>query len=72
MFVRLPVDVADPVEQLRRVRLDTLDAKVVHGAIGADMIGDVTELTRRRSSTWRVACTAEPAWPNDCRRSTTW
>ena len=45
MFVRLPVDLADPVEQLVQVRLDTRDAKTVHGAIGADMIGDVTELT---------------------------
>ncbi len=45
MFVRLPVDLADPVEQLLQVRLDTRDAKSVHGAIGADMIGDVTELT---------------------------
>ena len=45
MFVRLPIDVADPVEQLRRIRLETRDAKEVHGAIGADMIGDVTELT---------------------------
>ena len=45
MFVRLPVDTDDPVEQLLRVRHDTRDAKTVHGAIGADMIGDVTELT---------------------------
>lgn len=45
MFVRLPVHVADPVEQLHAVRADTRDAKVVHGAIGADMIGDVTEVT---------------------------
>ena len=45
MFVRLPVHVADPVEQLHAVKADTRDAKVVHGAIGADMIGDVTEVT---------------------------
>ncbi len=45
MFVRLPVDVEDPVEQLMRVRSDTRDAKIVHGALGADVIGDVTELT---------------------------
>lgn len=45
MFVRLPVDLADPVEQLASIRLDTRHAKDVHGAIGADMIGDVTELT---------------------------
>ncbi len=45
MFVRLPVHVEDPVEQLHAVKADTRDAKVVHGAIGADMIGDVTEVT---------------------------
>lgn len=45
MFVRLPVHLVDPVDQLRAVRVDTLDAKAVHGAIGADMIGDVTEVT---------------------------
>lgn len=45
MFVRLPVHVADPVEQLHAVKADTRDAKVVHGALGADMIGDVTEVT---------------------------
>ena len=45
MFVRLPVHVEDPVEQLRAVRADTRDAKVVHGALSADIIGDVTELT---------------------------
>lgn len=45
MFVRLPVHVEDPVEQLRLVHADTRDAKVVHGAIAADIIGDVTEVT---------------------------
>jgi WS/DGAT/MGAT family acyltransferase len=45
MFVRLPVHVEDPVEQLHAVKADTRDAKVVHGALGADMIGDVTEVT---------------------------
>ena len=45
MFVRLPVHVDDPVEQLHAVKADTRDAKVVHGASGADMIGDVTEVT---------------------------
>ena len=45
MFVRLPTDLADPVDQLRSVHLETRDAKAAHGAIGADMIGDVTELT---------------------------
>ena len=45
MFVRLPTDIADPVDRLRSVRSETRDAKAAHGAIGADMIGDVTELT---------------------------
>jgi WS/DGAT/MGAT family acyltransferase len=45
MFVRLPVHVEDPIEQLHAVKADTRDAKVVHGALGADMIGDVTEVT---------------------------
>jgi len=45
MFVRLPVHVEDPVEQLRAVRADTRDAKAVHGALSADIIGDVTEVT---------------------------
>ena len=45
MFVRLPVHVEDPVEQLQAVRADTRDAKAVHGALSADIIGDVTEVT---------------------------
>lgn len=45
MFVRLPVDLPDPLDQLTNIRLDTRNAKAVYGAIGADMIGDVTELT---------------------------
>lgn len=45
MFVRLPVHVEDPVEQLRLVNADTRDAKAVHGALAADIIGDVTEVT---------------------------
>ncbi len=45
MFVRLPVHVEDPIEQLHAIKADTRDAKVVHGALGADMIGDVTEVT---------------------------
>lgn len=40
MFVRLPVDLADPREQLASIRRDTHHAKDVHEAIGADMIGD--------------------------------
>jgi len=45
MFVRLPTDLEDPLDQLRSVHLEMRDAKAAHGAIGADMIGDVTELT---------------------------
>lgn len=45
MFVRLPVHLTDPVEQLLAVHADTKDAKAVHRALSADIIGDVTELT---------------------------
>ena len=45
MFIRLPVHVEDPLEQLRLVNIDTSDAKVVHGALDADIMGDVTEIT---------------------------
>jgi len=75
MFVRLPVHLVDPVDQLRAVRVDTLDAKAVHGAIGADMIGDVTEVTPPaifnlrtglpRSTTW-----SSPTCPGRRFRST--
>ena len=44
MFVNLPVQIADPVEQLRVIHEGTLGAKEVQDAIGANMIGDVIEL----------------------------
>lgn len=45
MFVRLPVHLEDPVDQLRAVHTDTTAAKIAHAALGADIMGDVTELT---------------------------
>jgi WS/DGAT/MGAT family acyltransferase len=45
MFVRLPVDVDDPVEQLRAIHQDTKDAKAVHNAMGADLIQDLAQIT---------------------------
>jgi diacylglycerol O-acyltransferase / wax synthase len=45
MFVRLPVDLDDPVEQLRAIHIDTKDAKAVHHAMGADLIQDLAQLT---------------------------
>jgi WS/DGAT/MGAT family acyltransferase len=45
MFVRLPIHLADPVEQLREVQADTANAKLLHGAMGSTMVGDVTEVT---------------------------
>ena len=45
MFVRLPVHLDDPTEQLRAVNDDTSNAKAVHEVLSADIIGDVTEIT---------------------------
>lgn len=45
MFVRLPVHLSDPVEQLHFVSADTQEAKAMHGALGQNMLGDVTEMT---------------------------
>lgn len=45
MFVRLPVHLDDPVEQLRSIHLDTVGAKAAHDILSADIMGDVTELT---------------------------
>lgn len=45
MFVRLPVQLDDPIEQLRAIHTDTKDAKAVHGALAANIIGDVTDMT---------------------------
>lgn len=45
MFVRLPVDIDDPVEQLRVIRDETKDAKAVHNAMGVDLIQDMAQMT---------------------------
>lgn len=45
MFVRLPVDVDDPVEDLRQIALETKDAKAVHNAMGVDLIQDLAQMT---------------------------
>jgi WS/DGAT/MGAT family acyltransferase len=45
MFVRLPVDIEDPVEGLRRIRDETKDAKAVHNAMGVDLIQDMAQIT---------------------------
>lgn len=44
LFVRLPVHVEDPEEQIRIIATDTRDAKTVHNAMGADMLQDWAEL----------------------------
>jgi WS/DGAT/MGAT family acyltransferase len=43
MFVRLPVQLADPVEQLRTINAETTQAKVMQQAIGADMLQDFAQ-----------------------------
>ncbi len=45
MFVRLPVDVDDPVRQLEAIHAETRDAKAVHNAMGADLIQDLAQIT---------------------------
>jgi len=44
MFVRLPVDLEDPVEQLMTIRVDTREAKAVHNAMGANLIADMSQM----------------------------
>lgn len=44
LFVRLPVHIDDPQEQIRIIATDTRDAKTVHNAMGADMLQDWAEL----------------------------
>lgn len=44
MFVRLPVHLEDPIAQLAAIHVDTKDAKAVHGALAANIIGDVTDI----------------------------
>ncbi|MEY2570531.1 MAG: diacylglycerol O-acyltransferase / wax synthase, partial [Acidimicrobiaceae bacterium] len=43
MFVRLPVNVEDPVEQLRSINAETREAKEMQNAIGADMLQDFAQ-----------------------------
>ncbi|MBV6507820.1 MAG: putative diacylglycerol O-acyltransferase [Acidimicrobiales bacterium] len=45
MFVRLPVEIEDPVEQLRAIRGETADAKQLHNAMGVHLIQDLAEVT---------------------------
>lgn len=44
LFVRLPVHLEDPIDQLDTIRHDTQDAKTVHQAMGAEMLTDWAEL----------------------------
>jgi WS/DGAT/MGAT family acyltransferase len=45
MFVRLPTHLEDPVDMLLEIRAETLDAKQVHNAMGADLIQDLAQIT---------------------------
>jgi WS/DGAT/MGAT family acyltransferase len=43
MFIRLPVQLADPVEQLRTINAETKEAKEMQSAIGADVLQDFAQ-----------------------------
>ncbi|HEV3225797.1 MAG TPA: wax ester/triacylglycerol synthase family O-acyltransferase [Acidimicrobiales bacterium] len=43
MFVRLPVQIEDPVEQLRSINAETREAKEMQNAIGADLLQDFAQ-----------------------------
>jgi WS/DGAT/MGAT family acyltransferase len=43
MFVRLPVQLDDPVEQLRTINAETREAKEMQNAIGADLLQDFAQ-----------------------------
>src|SRR3954467_13050090 len=43
MFVRLPVHIEDPVEQLRTINAETREAKEMQNAIGADLLQDFAQ-----------------------------
>jgi WS/DGAT/MGAT family acyltransferase len=45
MFVRLPIQIDEPVEQLLAVHRETKDAKEMHQAMGADLIQDLAQMT---------------------------
>ena len=44
MFVNLPVDIADPVEQLMSIHRGSLGAKEIQGSVGTHLISDIIEL----------------------------
>lgn len=44
MFVNLPVQLADPVDQLQAIHVGSLGAKDVQQSVGTEMISDVIEL----------------------------
>lgn len=44
LFVRLPVHLENPLDQLAAIASDTQDAKTVHRAMGADLLQDWAEL----------------------------
>ncbi len=48
MFTSIPTDVADPIERVRTVHQMMKGAKLVHNALGAEMLSDWTELTPPR------------------------
>lgn len=52
MFVHLPVQLDDPVAQLRAIREGTLGAKEVQQAVGADILGNVVELLPPTLFSW--------------------
>lgn len=45
MFVRLPIDLDDPIAVLHAIRDETKDAKDVHNAMGVDLIQDMAQIT---------------------------
>ena len=51
MFVRLPVQIDDPVEQLRTINAETSEAKEMQNAIGADISRTSHSSSRQRCST---------------------
>lgn len=52
MFVHLPVQLGDPVAQLRAIREGTLGAKEVQQAVGADLLANVVELLPPTLFSW--------------------
>lgn len=48
MFVRLPVHLEDPVEQLHAVRAETRDAKTLHAEMGPDLLRTMVQFAPPR------------------------